>query len=191
MRAAIGWRYRVAIRVGARARATSGRESSPSSSTSKRRKASWSSRPRLLISSRIRTRSASSCRSAHSSSSAKSLASGVCSHRFARRRRHETTVEKKSLRAAGEHGSERRSTLSSAGRKCIAESTKRKQWCAIRCWYAVASGKRRVQSKTASCAGMQRSASATSLPGMSGRPWRMCRMQRIVSACACEVERLM
>ena len=41
-------------------------------------------------------------------------------------------------------------------------------------------------SKMTSCAGMQRSASATSVPSTSGCPWRRCRMQRMVSASASE-----
>ena len=88
-----------------------------------------------MISSAIRTRVASSLSIDHSSSSAKSRASGVCSHRLARRRRHETTVEKKRRRAVGGAGSERSSTLSSDGLKCIAESRKRKQLCETDAWY--------------------------------------------------------
>ena len=52
----------------------------------------------------------------------------------------------------------RSSTLSSLGRKCIAESRKRKQLCETEHWYAGAGGRLSVASKTASCAGMQRRA---------------------------------
>ena len=88
--------------------------------------------------------------------------------------------------AIGIGGHPRKHTLSSSGRKCIEESKNRNDvWETVH-WYAVAVGKFGVQSKTASCAGMQRKAIATSAPGMSGLPWRMCKMHRIVSASARE-----
>jgi hypothetical protein len=64
----------------------------------------------------------------------KSLERGVSRQFLASRRRHCTTLEKKSRRSMGATGRERSSVLSSDGRKCIAESRKRKQVCETDDW---------------------------------------------------------
>ena len=70
----------------------------------------------------------------HSSSRVNSFASGVCCQFLRSRRRHATTSVKKRRRITGLAGIERSSTLSSSGRKCIAESMKRKHVRATLTW---------------------------------------------------------
>mmetsp|Transcript_2904 Transcript_2904/g.8405 ORF Transcript_2904/g.8405 Transcript_2904/m.8405 type:complete len:272 (-) Transcript_2904:245-1060(-) len=171
-----------------RAPYTSARERMPFWSASNLVKASCRRRPRRWMAVRTLTACARCLSMLHSSSREKSLARGVCSQRLDRRRRQASTMVNQMRRRAGSTGMQRRSTLSSAGVKCIAQSRKRQQLCAAAAWKAKGAVQPSDASRSTSCAATQRRATAASLPGSSGScaAWRRCMAQRIVSASASE-----